>query len=151
MQRRLALLLATAVATPLALSARSHASPAPAPTQPEAAPTRLPAAPTQAPTVQLATSPAGMDDFPAKGNVMPLPGPWPRADHPSRVDRLLSPPRLQSARDWCPVFVAESIYRLAGRLSPVADLDDPVDVIEAIDASYASSRADGTGVQPGGS
>ena len=47
---------------------------------------------------------------------------------------------------WYPVFVAESIDRFAKGQPPVADLNDLAEVMEVIDAAYASNRAGGTKV-----
>jgi predicted dehydrogenase len=44
---------------------------------------------------------------------------------------------------WYPVFVTESIDRVAKGRPPVADLDALVDAMEVVDAAYASSRAGG--------
>lgn len=47
---------------------------------------------------------------------------------------------------WYPVFVAESIDRFAKGQPPLADLNDLADVMEVIDAAYASNRAGGAKV-----
>jgi predicted dehydrogenase len=47
---------------------------------------------------------------------------------------------------WYPVFVSESIDRFAKGQAPVADLNDLAEVMEVIDAAYASNRASGTKV-----
>ncbi|HTU01608.1 MAG TPA: hypothetical protein VMG58_07315, partial [Candidatus Sulfotelmatobacter sp.] len=47
---------------------------------------------------------------------------------------------------WYPVFVTETIDRFAKGLPPIAGLDDLVDVMEVIDAAYASSGAGGARV-----
>jgi predicted dehydrogenase len=51
---------------------------------------------------------------------------------------------------WYPVFVAESIDRFARGQAPLADLNDLADVMEVIDAAYASDRAGGAKVVLGG-
>jgi predicted dehydrogenase len=47
---------------------------------------------------------------------------------------------------WYPVFVAESIDRFARGQAPLADLNDLADVMEVVDAAYASDRAGGATV-----
>jgi len=47
---------------------------------------------------------------------------------------------------WYPVFVAESIDRFAKGQPPLADLNDLAEVMEVVDAAYASNRAGGTKV-----
>lgn len=47
---------------------------------------------------------------------------------------------------WYPVFVAESIDRFAKGQAPLADLNDLADVMEVVDAAYASNRAGGSRV-----
>jgi predicted dehydrogenase len=51
---------------------------------------------------------------------------------------------------WYPVFVAESIDRFAKGQAPLADLNDLADVMEVVDAAYASDRAGGAKVVLGG-
>ncbi len=52
---------------------------------------------------------------------------------------------------WYPVFVTESIDRFAKGEPPLATLDDLVEVMEVVDAAYASNRAAGAAVPLGGS
>ena len=47
---------------------------------------------------------------------------------------------------WYPVFVAESIDRFAKGQAPLADISDLADVMEVVDAAYASNRAGGSKV-----
>ena len=47
---------------------------------------------------------------------------------------------------WYPLFVSDSIDRFVKGQPPVADLDALVEVMQVIDAAYASSRAGGTTV-----
>jgi predicted dehydrogenase len=51
---------------------------------------------------------------------------------------------------WYPVFVTESIDRFARGQAPLADLNDLADVMEVVDAAYASDRAGGARVVLGG-
>ena len=59
------------------------------------------------------------------------------------MERLSTP---VSNAYWYPVFVTETLDRFARGLPPVASLDDLTDVMEVIDAAYASSRSGGTRV-----
>jgi predicted dehydrogenase len=51
---------------------------------------------------------------------------------------------------WYPVFVTETLDRFAKGRPPVAGLDDLVDVMEVIDAAYASSRGGGARISLAG-